>query len=111
MPAVLPEVGADLATINAARKERLILLRNQVHALCLLRVPQANGIEREIEAIASDRAALQAFDKDLPCAIIDRVGGDLPRADELGIDTINAQHGDWLFQLQGWLQRALEGSG
>jgi TIR domain len=106
-PGELPVVGTDLVAINAARKERLKILSNQVHALCLLSVPQANGIEREIEAIASDRVALQAFDKDLPCAIIDRRGGGVPRAHELGIDIIEAQDENWLLPLQDWLKGAL----
>lgn len=104
----LPVIGADLVAMQTARKDRLKILSNQVHALCLLRAPQANGIEREIEAVASDRAALQVFDIDLPCAIIDRGGGGVARASELGIDTIEAQDENWLLQLQGWLQGALE---
>jgi hypothetical protein len=108
LPGALPTVGLDLAAINAARKERLKILSKDAHALCLLRAPQANGIEREIEAIASDRAALQAFDKDLPCAIINRGAGPVPKAAELGIDVVAAQGEEWLPPLQAWLQRALD---
>lgn len=108
LPAALPVATMDLAAINAARKERLKILSNETHALCLLRASQANGIEREIEAIASDRAALQAFDKDLPCAIIDRGDGAIPKASELGIEIIQAQGADWLLPWQAWLQRALD---
>jgi hypothetical protein len=108
LPKALPVVSADFATIQAARKERLRILSTEAHALCLLRAPQANGIDLEIEAIAHDRIALQAFDKDLPCVIIDRGDGDLPRARELGIDTIKAPHENWLPQLQRWLEGALD---
>jgi hypothetical protein len=107
----LPAAGANLAAINAARKERLVLLRDKAHAFLLLGSSQANGIEREIEAIAHDRAALQMFDKDLPCAIIDRNSTGVPVADELGIETIKAPDDNWLVPLQGWLQQALDRSG
>jgi hypothetical protein len=108
LPGALPMVGLDLPAINAARKERLKILSKDAHVLCLLRAPQANGIEREVEAIASDRAALQAFDKDLPCAIIDRGAGPVPKAAELGIDVVTAQGEEWLLPLQAWLQCALD---
>ena len=110
LPETLPLVNADLAAMQAARKERLRILSKEAHALCLLRAPQANGIDLEIEAIANDRIALQAFDKDLPCVIIDRGDGDLPKARELGIDTIKAPDENWLPLLQSWLQRALDRS-
>jgi hypothetical protein len=109
LPEALPLVGADLAAMQAARRERLRILSKEAHALCLLRAPQVNGIDLEIDAIANDRTDLQAlFDKDLPCVIIDRGAGDIPRARELGIDTIKAADDNWLLPLQGWLKQALE---
>ncbi len=108
LPEALPPVLADLAAMQAARKERLRILSKEAHALCPLRAPQTNGIDLEIEAIANDRIALQAFDKDLPCVIIDRGEGDLPKARELGIDTIKTPDDNWLPQLQSWLQGALD---
>jgi hypothetical protein len=109
VPEALPLVSADLAAIQAAHGERLRILK-EADALCLLRAPQANGIDLEIDAIASDRNLLKVFDKDLPCVIIDRGDGDLPKARELGIDTIKAPDENWLPQLQSWLQGALDRS-
>jgi hypothetical protein len=108
LPAALPSVGPDLEAIQAAHRERLTILNEQAHALCLLRAPQANGIDHEIDAVASDRNTLKAFGKDLPSAIIDRAAGDIPRARELGIETIKAPDDDWLPPLQAWLERALD---
>lgn len=107
VPEALPLAGADLAAMQAAHRERLRILK-EAHALCLLRAPQANGIDLEIEAIANDRNTLKVFDKDLPCVIIDRGEGDLPKARALGIDTIKAPDDNWLPQLQSWLQGALD---
>jgi hypothetical protein len=109
LPAALPLVGADLAAMLAAHAERLNVLKD-VHALCLLRAPQSNGIDLEIDAIANDRNTLKAFGKDLPCAIIDRGAGEIPRARELGIETIKAPGENWLPPLLVWLQRALDRS-
>jgi hypothetical protein len=109
LPETLPQASADLAGMQAARRERLRILSKEAHALCLLCAPQANGIDLEIDAIANDRTDLQAlFDKDLPCVIIDRGDGEIPRARELGIESIKAQGGGWLLPLQSWLQSALE---
>jgi hypothetical protein len=110
LPVALPSVGPDLKAIQAAHRERLKLLHEQAHALCLLRPPQANGIDIEIDAVASDRNTLKAFGKDLPCVIIDRGDGDIPRARALGIDTIKTPDDNWLLPLQGWLKQALERS-
>jgi TIR domain len=110
VPEALPLVATDLASIQAAHRERLKILK-EMHALCLLRAPQANGIDLEIDSIASDRNLLKTFDKDLPCVIINRGAGDIPRARELGIETIKAPDDNWLVPLQAWLQRALDRSG
>ena len=101
LPEALRGAGGDLATIQAARKERLQTLRRDVHALLLLR-DAANATDQDVDALVSDRAALQAFDVDLPCAILDRVGNSA-RAAELGIDTIDARAGGWVAQLDAWL--------
>jgi hypothetical protein len=110
LPAALARVGPDLEAIQGAHRERLKILHEKAHALCLLRAPQSNGIDLEIDAIANDRNTLKAFGKDLPCVIIDRGAGDIPRARELGIDTIKAPDDDWLIHLQSWLQGALDRS-
>lgn len=107
LPDRLLQIGDDLKAMQDARKERLQILQNQAHALCLLHCQQGNGVVREIEAIANDRLVMQAFGKDVPCAVLNLAGGDLPLAKALGIDTIPAVGDEWLLHFQGWLQCAL----
>ena len=101
LPESLPAVGTDLSAIMAARKERLRILSNEAHAFCFLRTSKPIGIEREFEAVAGDRVALQALEKDIPFAIIDYGAEGTPRTSELNIDTINVH------DVVGWLKRAL----
>lgn len=110
LPDELLVVEDDLAAIQAARKERLKILSGQAHALCLLRSRQTDRFEREIEATASDRTALEAFDKSLPCTILNLAGGDVPGANDFGIGVLDARDENWLGAFRDWLESAM-GSG
>jgi hypothetical protein len=107
LPEALPAIGADMAAIQEARRQRIKILQNDAHAVCLIGSDAANGLDREIETVASDRFALEALGKNVPCALLHQ-GGDAPAlASDLGIDAIDAGGDDWLIRFQGWLQQAL----
>lgn len=106
-PDALPIVDRNVKAIQEARKKRLQLIGEKANALCLLGSRESNGQDQEIEAIANDRIALQAFGKDLPVAVRHRGEGKPTLAREFGIDAIDAAGDDWLIRFQGWLQQAL----
>jgi hypothetical protein len=108
LPRRLPQAGEGLKAVEEARRQRLQILLGHAHGLCFLRIHGGNGVDREIETIVTDRSALQLAGKDLPCAVLNRAGDDLPQAKELGIDIIDATGDEWLLNFQGWLQRALK---
>lgn len=104
----MPDVGSDLTKIQTFRKNRLKALRDEAHALCLLRPTTVKDIEQEIEAMLSDRNALQIFDKDIPCAILNRGENDLHLVADYGLEMIDARGDNWLPNLHAWLKRVLE---
>jgi hypothetical protein len=110
LPEVLPDVGSDLTKIQAFRNNRLKTLGDEAHALCLLRPTTAKDIDREIEAMFSDRInTLQIFDKDIPCAILNRgEESDLSIPEESRIETIDARSDNWLPNFHTWIKRVLE---
>ena len=99
LPEALPEIDRDFKAIEEERRRRLQLLGCEAHALCLLGSREANGLDREIETIVSDRTSLQAFGKDIPCALLHRGGGETTLAEELGIEVIDHDADDWLGHL------------
>jgi len=108
LPKSFVEVGSDLSAIQVARKSRLKILRDQAHVLCLLRTSVDLDIENEIEAMLSDRNALQVFDKDIPCAILNCREDVLLHTEELGIETINACKNHLVPNIQVWLKRVFD---
>lgn len=104
-PERLPRVTDDIAAMREARQQRIADLK-AAHILLILRASNDSEIERQIEAAASDRADLQAFfNKDLPWAILDYVGGEVAIAEAPSI--IDARDG--LVGLQVWLADVLGG--
>ena len=108
LPEALPDVEGDFKAIQEERKKRLQILNQEAHVLCLLGSRKGNGFDREIETIASDRTSLQAFGKEIPCALLYR-GKDNPTlAEELGINVINHDDEDWLDQVKALLRAPAE---
>lgn len=107
LPEALPSIGGDLKAIQTARKQRIRLLNDDAHALCLLGSHGADGLHREIDTIISDRIALEAIGKQVPFALLHQGDDSLALAKEFGIDAIDAAGDDWLIRFQGWLQHAL----
>jgi len=108
LPEALPDIGSDFTKIKAYRKDRLKKLQEEAHVLCLLSPPTAGAFEREIESMVSDRIALQVFDKDIPCAILNLGEGDPPLAADYGIELIDAREDNWLTDFLAWVKRALD---
>ncbi|MEM9384943.1 MAG: TIR domain-containing protein [Pseudomonadota bacterium] len=108
LPEALPQRVQDLKALQIARKARIEMLRDQAHALCLLRTAQlAHGVDLDIESIANDRISLQVAGKEMPCAILNQSSESVPHAADLGIDVVEAQRDDWPAQFQAWLASAL----
>ena len=107
LPSEIVEGGDTLLAIQQARRERLRLLREEAHAMCLLRPEHANGIDQEIEVVASDRSVLEAFDKHLPCVVLNRADDEPVLARHLQIDTIDATDSEWQGRFKGWLNNAV----
>ena len=108
LPETLSQPDGNLAALMAARQRRLLELRDDAHAMCLVRPPSCIGIEHDLSSLVSDRTDLEAFfDKRLPCAVINQADDDVPQARELGIDVIDARGDAWLVNLQAWLGKAL----
>jgi hypothetical protein len=94
-------------SVDEARRARLKAAKD-CDALLILRPESGSWIEHEIATTGhNERMEIEAlFDKRLPCAIIDRVGGDVPMAERFGIDIVSATGPGWLMTLQGWLMDA-----
>ena len=103
-PEALPDIDGDFKAIQDERKKRLRLLDEEAHALCLLGSREGNGLDREIEAVVNDRTSLQAFGKDIPCALLHRGGGEMRLAEELGLEIIDHDADDWLGHLHTLLR-------
>lgn len=105
LPDVPDIVGNDLLEIEKAREARLRLLNEEANAACVVRVDSA--IEHDIRLLANDQTALRVFGKNIPSALIDRVGGSSPLAKQLGIETVEAVSTDWRAPFQNWLRQTV----
>ena len=80
---------------------------SECDAVLILRDTPGDWIDQEIGAARDDRALLQAdYGKRLPFLVLDRVGGDLPKAKQFKLPVILANSQGWLLQLQSQLNAA-----
>jgi hypothetical protein len=93
--------------MNEARHARLKACK-ECDALLILRPESGSWIDHEIATTGhNERAEIAAlFDKWLPCAVIDRVGDNLPIAQRFGISVVPATGLGWLLTLHSWLTAA-----
>lgn len=105
IPDVPDKVGNDLWEIERAREMRLRILNEEANAACIIRVD--TPVEQDIQLLASDRTALRVLGKNMPCALIDRVGGSSVLAKQLGIETVEAVSRNWQTSFQNWLRQTV----
>lgn len=108
LPEILPNTGSDLTKIHSFRKTRLKTLKDAADALFFLWPASTNDIEREIETMVSDRNALQVFDKDIPCAVLNCCNSNYTLTNIYGIEIIQAYGDNLIPNVQNWLKRVLD---
>lgn len=80
---------------------------SECDAVLILRAMPGDWINQEIAAARIDRAMIQAeYGKRLPFLILDRVGGNLPTAEQFKLPVIPANVPGWMMQLQAYLSAA-----
>jgi hypothetical protein len=105
VPEELCPVEADLATMQAVRRTRLQQCA-KANALLILRPKEGDWIDTEIESVGHiDRIAVEAFEgRQLPCAVLDVIGGGVKSAAKFGVDIVDGQCQGWLAALRKWIE-------
>lgn len=106
LPYAPKPIGTDLLQKERAREERLLILKEEANIACALVVD--SPIEHDVRLLVSDRTALRVFGKNIPCALIDRQGGDAALARQLGIEAVNAANANWTNSFQNWIKQTVQ---